>query len=191
MLANVDVFGSPVATARFMGGREYAAIAGIEAATPTLADLNRVIAVGAMALPGFAEAGGPFPGMVGRILGDANLTREERAALASVYVALVTEVLLDLLGESETIVIDGPFARNPLYAGILKTLKPTAKVSSSTFASGAAAGASALVRGDATHTLSLSVTAVMALPVLGLTEYRHAWRTLISSTGEPSGVFLV
>jgi L-fuculokinase len=56
-LANVDVEGRPVATARFMGGREYAAIAGAPG-NPDPASLARVIASGAMALPCFAGQGG-------------------------------------------------------------------------------------------------------------------------------------
>jgi sugar (pentulose or hexulose) kinase len=181
MLANVDVFSSPVATARFMGGREYAAIAGPENATPSIADLQRVMAAGSMALPAFAEAGGPFPGRVGRIVGvgSSELAPGERAALASAYVALVTDVLLDLLGESDTIVIDGPFAGNPLYAGILKTLRPGASISISNLASGAAAGALALVLGKSTPTAPAADRPVAALPVEGLIKYRDEWRSRV------------
>jgi sugar (pentulose or hexulose) kinase len=63
MLANVNALGEPVATARFMGGREYEAIlAGPGDALPGIADLRAVIDKGAMALPSFASAGGPFRG---------------------------------------------------------------------------------------------------------------------------------
>jgi sugar (pentulose or hexulose) kinase len=181
MLANVDVFASPVATARFMGGREYATVAGSEHATPTVADLNQVITAGAMALPSFTETGGPFPRRKGSIVGDAGLSPGERAALASVYVALVTDVLLDLLGESDTIVIDGPFARNPLYAGLLQALRPAATVSISNVASGAAAGALALVLGEAAPTGPVTDRRVTAVPVGGLIKYREAWRTLVQT----------
>lgn len=57
-LANVDVEGRPVATARFMGGREYSMIAGAPT-SPDAASLARVVASGAMALPCFAGQGGP------------------------------------------------------------------------------------------------------------------------------------
>ena len=179
MLANVDVFSSPVATARFMGGREYAMIAGLDPVTPTVADLGRVVTAGTMALPCFVEAGGPFPGRTGRIVGDRQLSPGEMAALASVYVALVTDVLLDLLGESDTIVIDGPFARNPLFAGILQALRPMATVSISHPASGAAAGALALVLGDAMPAQPARDQPVETLQVAGLVAYRDAWRALV------------
>ncbi len=48
MLANVDALGVPTATARFMGGREYAAIAGEAGACrqPDQAGLAAVLAGG-------------------------------------------------------------------------------------------------------------------------------------------------
>lgn len=183
MLANVDVFSAPVATARFMGGREYAAIAGPENAVPSFADLEHLVANGIMALPGFADAGGPFPGRAGRIIGAGNrpLSPGERAALASVYVALVTDVVLDLLGNSETVVIDGPFAGNALYTGILKVLRPSANISISSMASGTAAGALALVLGKSTPASMAANQTVAALPVEGLIEYRIAWRARVET----------
>ena len=60
MLANVNVFGAPIATARYMGGREYEAIAqGSD--EPTVDALNEVLKRGAIALPSFASAG-PYSG---------------------------------------------------------------------------------------------------------------------------------
>ncbi len=183
MLANVDVFGSPIATARFMGGREFAAIAAIpgnETVVPTVADLQCIISKGVMALPGFAEAGGPFPGRIGRIVGNADLSPGERAALASVYVALVTDVMLDLLGASKTMVIDGPFAGNPLYPGILQALRPTARISISESGSGPAGGALALALGNARPATPVENRAVMPLSIAELADYRDAWRARTS-----------
>src|SRR5579883_3374020 len=58
-LANVDALGRPTATGRFMGGREYAVIAG-GGGNPDRAALERVIASGAIALPCFSGQGGPY-----------------------------------------------------------------------------------------------------------------------------------
>ena len=179
MLANVDIFGQPLATARFMGGREYAAIAAIagsDAATPTVQDLRRVIATGAMALPTFADAGGPFQGRAGLIQGGDELSAGERAALASVYIALVVEVMLDLLGASDTVVIDGPLAANPLVPGLLAMLLPGSTRVASTPASGAGAGALALALGDAMPPPALPDRRVEPLPLAGFSAYRSAWR---------------
>ena len=71
-LANVDAFGNAVATARFMGGREYAAICGADAglAQPSVGDLEAILASGALAVPSFADQGGPFREQVGHIVGN-------------------------------------------------------------------------------------------------------------------------
>ncbi|MCX7176512.1 MAG: L-fuculose kinase [Proteobacteria bacterium] len=177
MLANVDVFSAPVATARFMGGREYATImAGRLAATPTVEDLRRVVIQGAMALPAFAEAGGPFHGRAGRIVATERLSDAEWAAMATAYVVLVTEVILELLGDSDNIVVDGPFAQNPLFAPLLKTLRPDASVFVSSVASGATAGALVLILGDAAPAAENADRSAAPLEVEGLAAYRSAWR---------------
>lgn len=117
MLANVDAFGSPVATARFMGGREYEAIAGADA-RPNLPALINVIERRAMALPAFAS-GGPFAGREGSIVGGEGLAGSERASVATLYVALMTELLIESLGAGGDVLVDGPLATNPFFGSIL------------------------------------------------------------------------
>ena len=68
MLANVTVDGEPVATIRFMGGREYDVISGQARQEVSAEMLQRTIARDQMALPSFA-AGGPFPVHAGRLVG--------------------------------------------------------------------------------------------------------------------------
>jgi sugar (pentulose or hexulose) kinase len=129
MLCNLDAQGALVPTARFMAGREYAAIAGPEGSriTPTPEGLNSVLAAGALALPSFAP-GGPFPHATGRLLAAAALPPEGRAALATLYCALMVDNRLERLGVSGDILIDGPLAANPLFARILKSLRPQADI---------------------------------------------------------------
>lgn len=117
MLANVDAFGSPVATARFMGGREYEAIAGVDA-RPNLPALINVIGKRAMALPAFAS-GGPFAGREGSIVGGEGLAGSELAGVATLYVALMTELLIESLGAGGDVLVDGPLATNPFFGSIL------------------------------------------------------------------------
>jgi sugar (pentulose or hexulose) kinase len=83
MLANTNALGQPVACMRFMGGREFAALAGPSPQPCTQDDLARLIARGTLALPCFAETGGPFAGSVGRIDGPQPSTPAERYALAT------------------------------------------------------------------------------------------------------------
>ena len=77
MLANVDV-GRPVPTARFMGGREYAVLAGDAPADADEADVDAIIASGVLALPAFSDQGGPFASRKGVIEG-ARQRRQKRA----------------------------------------------------------------------------------------------------------------
>lgn len=117
MLANVDAFGSPVATARFMGGREYEAIAGAEA-RPNLPATINVVAKRAMALPAFAS-GGPFAGCQGRLVAAEGLSGSELASVATLYVTLMTELLIESLGASGDVLVDGPLATNPFFGSLL------------------------------------------------------------------------
>ncbi len=127
MLANVDAFGSLVGTARFMGGREYVEVAGAEAPPPDRAGLERALAANAQVLPAFT-IGGQFAGRSGRVVHADRLDATARAALATFYLALLTDVALDLLGAGGDLVIDGPLAENPLYPGLLAALRPGSNV---------------------------------------------------------------
>ena len=62
VLVNVDAFGRPVPSARFMGGRERATILGDAPVAPTDADRAAVLGRGVMLLPSVTRGSGPFPG---------------------------------------------------------------------------------------------------------------------------------
>ena len=83
MLANVDVRGQPVPTARFMGGREFAVLAGDSPVDADEADVEAIIASGALAFPSFSDQGGPFTSRKGRIEGPEPTTPKARAARVS------------------------------------------------------------------------------------------------------------
>jgi L-fuculokinase len=180
MLANVDAFGAPVATARFMGGREYSAIAEQSATTtarvqPTISDLQHIIDRETQALPSFAPAGGPFADRRGELVNAHGLSPGERAALATAYVALMTELQLDSLGSTGDIIIDGPFARNPLFGPLLAALKPKDRIRLSSQAGGVEHGALRLVD-DKPAPLP---PVVQPLNAAGLDSYRLDWRRKI------------
>jgi L-fuculokinase len=148
MLANIDAYGDPVATARFMGGREYAQIAGrggLES-TPRREDLNHLLANEVLPLPSFAPQGGPFAGQKGSLLHAEHLeTGAHRAALATLYCALMSDLLLENLGAAGPVIIDGPLALNPLFGQILQTLRSGAQVYANDTPHGAATAARFLV----------------------------------------------
>ena len=148
-LANVDAFGRAVPTARFMGGREYAALVGEAPAAAGPADLAAAVAAGVVPLPTFAAGVGPFPSGRGAWLGDpGGLSPAGRTAAADLYLALVTRACLGLAGRGGRIVVEGPLARNALYCGTLAALAGV-PVHPSPDATGTAAGAAGLFAGDA------------------------------------------
>ena len=174
-LANVDVEARPVATARFMGGREYAAIAGTRG-NPDTASLMRVIASGVMALPCFAGqgAGGPFAGQHGEISGD--IGSADRPALATLYVVLMSDLMLTRLGvTSGDLIVEGSFATNPAFAALLAALRPLQQVFAGSDAAGTARGAALLAKWPPLNVRPPPLVAVPPCAVEGLHAYREAW----------------
>jgi L-fuculokinase len=125
MLANVDALGQAVATARFMGGREYQAISGHgdRPAMPTHDALASILRRRAFALPP-AGAASERSGFAGRLIRAEGLKGEQRAALATAYLALRTDRRLSDLGATGDIVVDGPLSANRLYVELLANLRP-------------------------------------------------------------------
>jgi sugar (pentulose or hexulose) kinase len=177
-LANVDAFGSAVPSARFMAGREYEILAGSAIATDEA--VARVLSDRTMALPTFAPGTGPFGGRAGRWVrggspvDPATLAPEVRAAAASVYAALVTDTCLTLAGADGPVIVEGPYAHNPVFLGTLAALvgRP---VKARPGATGTTEGAALLALGpDATRPHSHApATVPVDLPLGG---YRAEWQ---------------
>lgn len=128
-LVNVDAFGVPTPSARFMGGREAEIL---EAGPPIDAithedDLLRVAremaASRIFALPAFQNGVGAFPRAKG---GWTNRPQDQihRRAVASLYLALMADTSLSLISSREDLVIEGRFARDPLFSRALAALRP-------------------------------------------------------------------
>lgn len=185
MTCNADVHGTPLAGALTMGGREFSLVAGIGAtggeagggADPQA--VARLVEDGAMALPSFGGEDGLFPGSAGRgtIIGPCPETAETRRALAVLYTALLTDVCLDALRSEGSVVLDGSFVRDPLYASLVAALRPGAQVAFNLDAYGTAAGSALLADHETRRQpapLSLETPARLDLPRLA--AYRAAWR---------------
>jgi sugar (pentulose or hexulose) kinase len=178
--ANVDLLGRPVACARFMAGREHAAVAGEgRHRRADLADVEALVAAGTMALPAFTTSGGPFPGASGKgqIVGAQPGAGRARAALASLYLALTTSACLDLLRSRSEVIVDGAFADDPLFPTLLAALRPGQPVAVSNERHGAALGA-ALLWGWSGRTAPapLDLRPVVAPRLAGLAAYERRWR---------------
>jgi sugar (pentulose or hexulose) kinase len=178
MLANVDVRGKPTPTARFMGGREYAILAGDGPVDPNEADVAGVIASGTLAVPAFSDQGGPFAGRKGFIVGETPTTPKGRAALATLYSALMTAHMLRRLEAPGDLIVEGGFARSPAFAAVLARLMGGRRVVIAPMSAGAAAGAAMLAHWSEPHPPPrLEPTPVWELP--RLEAYRERWERVL------------
>lgn len=178
MLANTNALGHAVACMRFMGGREFAALAGDYPSVCSTADLQHLIKQGSYALPCFAESGGPFSGRVGSMQGTPAHTPQERYALATLYCVLMTDYCLSALGASGPVIVEGSFTGNPYFAPLLAALRPQQEIAFSTDASGTTKGGWMLQHWGSVPALT-STTAAPAM-LDGWLDYRVHWLGLVA-----------
>ncbi|MCP3467499.1 FGGY-family carbohydrate kinase [Bradyrhizobium sp. CCGUVB23] len=174
-LANVDALGRPIACGRFMGGREYAVIAG--GGNPDLDAIERVVASGAMALPCFSGHGGPYATTKGVIRGE--VAARDRTALATLYCALVSDLMLTRMGAtSGDLIVEGTFAGNLPFCQTVGALRPTQRVFAAEDAAGTARGAAMLAQWPPSYPIAAPMP-VPAAPITGLDAYRGVWTAQI------------
>lgn len=117
-LVNVNAFGDPVPSARFMGGREFETITQNTTTEPSPDDIAQVLSQPIMLMPAIATTTGPFKGyraewkQIEPFGGTRNL-------VAGYYTALVTAECLRLTGHQGDVVVEGPFARNAHFLQML------------------------------------------------------------------------
>jgi sugar (pentulose or hexulose) kinase len=178
MLANVDVEGRPTACARFMGGREYSELIGGVNAPASDASLARVIASGAMALPCFAPQGGPFVSRKGEIRGD--VMPGDRPALATLYVGLMSDLMLTRLGANTgDLIVEGSFAKNSAYCELLAALRPEQRVFAGDDSAGTARGAALLAQWPVRSLELPRREPVEKSTIPGLAAYRRPWNSAV------------
>lgn len=173
-LANVDAYGRAVPSSRFMGGREFEILSaeigqvGDAEAKAAIAD---VVAKGILLLPNVAPGSGPFPGKVSRWIHADGASRQERYAAACLYLALMTEACLGLIGAKGPIIVEGPFALNETYLSLIAAItgRDTMALPGSTGTSQGAALLAGIkpVSGVEKH------FSPQAIP--GLSAYRERW----------------
>lgn len=181
-LVNVDAFGRPVPSSRFMGGREIETLTGIDTRRidikPDQPDLVAavpgVVADGSMVLPTFAAGVGPYPAAHGRWVGMPSGQAERRAAV-SLYGALVADVALDLIGSSERILVEGRFAEAEVVVRGLASLRPHTKIYVANAHNDVSFGALRLLDPSLQPQTSLSLVEPLEAD---LGAYRSKWRAL-------------
>jgi sugar (pentulose or hexulose) kinase len=128
-LLNVDAFGQPIPSARFMGGREIELLANggrvdaPEGQSAFLHAVPEVLASGTMIVPTFAPGTGPYPNGPARWLSPPQ-SETGRLAAVCLYAALVADVSLNLIGARDRLLIEGRFARCDVFTSALASLRP-------------------------------------------------------------------
>lgn len=183
-LANVDAFGRPVPSARFMAGREFEVISG-EQSEPSDADFEQVVSNMIMARPTFAPGTGPFgDGRGGWSVDPNTLSAGKRTAAAALYAALVSETCLSLAGAEGPVIVEGPFAKNHLFLTALAQRVPR-PILAEPDATGTVDGAALLASGPDTKLQSKDEPAVTPAAV-DLAHYAEAWRQFATSSESAS-----
>jgi sugar (pentulose or hexulose) kinase len=190
-LANVDAYGRAVPSSRFMGGREF------ELFTAELGKLDQAAALKALpdvigrklfVFPSLADGSGPYPEHRRQSGGVADGSLTERWAAACLYLALMTQTCLDLIGAKGMVLVEGPFSRNALYLKLLAALteRDVMAVPGST---GTAQGAAMLA--GAIVSENMSEAGIAPASIDGLHDYATAWRNEMEAGGNDARVHLV
>ena len=179
-LANIDVFGRPVPSSRFMGGREYAQLVGT---TPpghiSDAAVARVLDDAIMLLPSVTQGSGPFPNRRSRWSRPETLIdTEARFVAVSFYLALMTAECLALTGADGNTVVEGPFASNRLFIEMLAaaTGRPVEAMASSQ--TGTSIGAALLA--DMRRKAGERQAPAAPEPSARMTAYASKWRQAVA-----------
>lgn len=182
-LINVDAYGYPVPSSRFMGGREIEAVIGLDTRRvdikpdqpALLAAVPGLLQTGAMLLPTLAPGFGPFPGARSEWLNEPEDWYARRAA-ACLYAALVADASLDLIGSRERLLVEGRFAEAEVFVRALAALRPETQVFTANAHNDVSFGALRLI--DPTLVPQGGLTRVE--PLAGdLAAYRQTWRAAV------------
>jgi sugar (pentulose or hexulose) kinase len=179
-LININAFGDPVPSARFMGGRERTVV--MEGAEPDWceADIAAVLARKPLLLPSIQTGSGPFPNRMGKWHGDALTPGEKRVAL-SFYLALMTSVCLELIGADGPIVAEGPFAHDANYVRMLAAATGRPVIPSISGGTGTHMGAALLAAATAAPPPAFGAEVSNHTPEWW--AYADHWRSVIAAEG--------
>ncbi|ARU00527.1 FGGY-family carbohydrate kinase [Yoonia vestfoldensis] len=178
-LVNVNAAEQAVASARFMGGREFEMIQQGQGVAPETQDIMAVLDRPQMLLPSVQSGSGPFQGRQMQWRGgEPGIGTGQRAAAVSFYLALMTGTCLRLAGGAGPTIVEGPFARNPTYLAMLQAVTGRA-VQTNAAVTGTSIGA-AMLLGDQAFPPRLEQVET-ALPLDRLRDYADQWTALVAT----------
>jgi sugar (pentulose or hexulose) kinase len=176
---NVNAFGNPVPSARFMGGREFGRLTGGRAAMGS-GDASEVLRRRIMLLPAVEPSAGPFMGRAHRwTVPEAELSEGVRAVAASWYLALVTATCLGIIGAEGPVFVEGPFAGNPQFVAMLAAAVGRPVKAEPASATGTSIGAALLTR-DPVPAAAAGPVPDAPPPDPALVAYAADWRAAVS-----------
>ena len=183
-LININAFGQPTPSARFMGGREYDRMRG-QGAAPGAHDVRDVLDNHLFLLPSVESATGPFQGRThGWAPAEPDVTDPRRDVALALYLALMTAECLAITGANGPVIVEGPFAQNPLYLAMLAAATGF-PVTASASQTGTAVGA-ALLFASPVSVQPAWPPAQSAPDDLKMIGYAKAWRAAVDRRVNPA-----
>lgn len=180
-LANIDAFGRAVPSARFMGGREFQELTRGEIVVPAPEAIDRVLGEKTFLLPSVQAGSGPFPNREASwSRPEKTLSPDERSAAISFYLALMTTECLGMTGGEGDIIVEGPFAGNPLYLQMLSAATSRPVLAGAASTTGTSIGAALLA--NRRHAGGQASTVPVAVdPRLGarMAAYAQGWHKAV------------
>jgi len=184
MLVNIDAEGSPLATARYMGGREFGLICerlNTDIATTfTDVDIHKIIETKTFILPSFCSETGPYPKASGRIVFQAEEIEVNGKAAATIYSALMVDDILKRLNPNSNcdILIEGSFASNAVLCSLLATLNPKRTVRIQNRGNGVTVGCFLLTQWQS-KTAETDDPIISPYPSKAFADYAKSWKDLL------------
>ncbi|NNC37399.1 MAG: hypothetical protein HKO02_08075 [Hyphomonadaceae bacterium] len=180
MLVNIDAEGSPLATARYMGGREFGLIC--ERLNTDIAttfsdeDVHEIIESKTLILPSFCAETGPYPNASGRIIFENEKFEINGKAAATIYSALMVNDILKRLNPNSRndILIEGSFAANVVLCRLLANLNPNRKVRIQNRGNGVTEGCFLITRWNAKAQNQIN-SEVSPYPSDSFRDYARLW----------------
>ncbi len=179
-LVNVSALGAPVPSARFMGGREFSLLTKDKPQDYSGSDVLAVLTRKMLLLPSTQRGSGPFPHHAAAWLNAEGIRKGERFAAISFYLALMTATCLELIGADGPTTVEGPFARNHLFVGMLAAATARTVIASEA-ATGTSIGAALLATDQGTAHGKGERIEPQTDPVWP--DYVSAWRAAVRAQG--------
>ena len=178
-LLNVNAFGEPVPSARFMGGREHELLGASE--TTDERSMATLLAAEdpVLLMPSQVSGTGPYPNLTSRWIGDADTVEQSyRDCAVTLYLALMTHESMRLVGSQGPTFIEGPLAHAPHFAQMIAALSDH-PVLVSTAQTGTSVGAAMLISAPL-KTPHYDVVPLTDTRRSELLQYASQWRKVLA-----------